>query len=111
MFIKGARSVVLSLWKVDDEATALLMTRFYQNLLGRRAGLGARVTKAAALDEAKSWLRRLSQADLDSFRSSRPLRGVEEDLAPAIRVVPGKIERPFEHPFFWAAFILIGDEN
>src|SRR5262249_4126173 len=35
---KGARSVVLSRWKVDDEATALLMVRFYQNLLGKGPG-------------------------------------------------------------------------
>src|SRR5205085_1937124 len=36
---KGSRAVCLSLWKVDDAATALLMTRFYQNLLGKRPGL------------------------------------------------------------------------
>src|SRR5207247_1857629 len=35
----GARSVVLSRWQVDDVATALLMVRFYQNLLGKREGL------------------------------------------------------------------------
>jgi CHAT domain-containing protein len=28
--------VVLSRWQVDDDATALLMARFYENLLGRR---------------------------------------------------------------------------
>src|SRR5262249_49984212 len=39
LFVKGSRSLVLSLWKVDDEATALLMEQFYQNLLGKRAGL------------------------------------------------------------------------
>ena len=38
LFAKGARSLVLSLWKVDDDATALLMTRFYQNLLGSASG-------------------------------------------------------------------------
>ena len=34
-----ARSVCLSLWKVDDTATYLLMSRFYENLLGKRDGL------------------------------------------------------------------------
>ena len=53
----GARSVCLSLWKVDDTATALLMQRFYANLLGCRPGLAAPLPKAAALREAKAWLR------------------------------------------------------
>src|SRR5262249_39691782 len=35
LFVKGARSLVLSQWRVDDKATALLMARFYQNLLGK----------------------------------------------------------------------------
>src|SRR5262249_55191140 len=60
LFVTGARSLVLSQWRVDDQATALLMTRFYQNLLGRRAGLAGPLPKAEALDEAKRWLRGLA---------------------------------------------------
>jgi CHAT domain-containing protein len=48
----GARSVVVSLWKVDDAATALLMHRFYNNLFGGRA-----MPSPRALAEAKRWLR------------------------------------------------------
>jgi tetratricopeptide (TPR) repeat protein len=64
----GAPSVVASLWKVDDEATRILVT----SLLSRyKAGLSA----AEALQAA--------QAD--------------------VRMVPG-----YAHPYYWAAFVLIG---
>jgi tetratricopeptide (TPR) repeat protein len=46
----GARATVVSLWAVDDTATALVMSRFYQEL---RAGRGA----GAALQAAQAWLR------------------------------------------------------
>ena len=61
----GSRSVVASLWKVDDAATVLLMNRLYENLLGNfnepRMGFSAKtpMPKAEALHEAKRWLRSL----------------------------------------------------
>lgn len=33
LLMSGTRSVCLSPWNVNDRATSLLMTRFYQNLL------------------------------------------------------------------------------
>lgn len=88
-FAAGAHCMLLSLWKVDDEATAILMQRFYENWRcayadardGRRAG---EMTKAEALREAKSWL-----------------RTVKDDAG----------RRRFEHPYFWSAFVLVGDAN
>src|SRR5204862_2146397 len=52
---KGARSVVMSRWQVDDTATALLMLRFYENMLGKRAELKAAMKRAEALQEARVW--------------------------------------------------------
>ncbi len=66
LLMSGARSVCLSLWKVDDTATALLMTRFYQNMLGNRPGLAKPMPKAEALQEAKQWLRSLTADEIDS---------------------------------------------
>lgn len=78
---QGARSVVLSLCPVDDGATALLMQRFYANLLGKRPGLDRPMPEAEALAEAKAWLRELGAWDaeealqgLQAASSGRPKR-------------------------------------
>ena len=80
----GARSVLASLWKVDDRATDLLMGRFYENLTGIREGRpGVRppLPKDQALAEAKQWLRLYPGADGS---------------------------RPYTHPVYWAGFVLFG---
>lgn len=85
----GAKSVVASLWKVDDQATALLMDRFYQNLSGANHHVSdgrdsEPIPKAVALAEAKSWLRNYTDA---------------------------ADKKVFAHPVYWAGFILIGDPD
>ena len=67
--LAGTETQVLSLWKVSDEATQLLMKSFYRLLL---EGEG----RGEALRQAKMRLR---------------------------------ADPRFEHPFFWAAFVLSGD--
>ena len=75
----GASSVVASLWKVDDEATAELMKRFYKNMLEEG------MTPATALREAQNsfrqdpvwsapyyWAGFTLQGD---YQVSRPTRG------------------------------------
>jgi CHAT domain-containing protein/tetratricopeptide (TPR) repeat protein len=118
LLMSGARSVCLSLWKVDDKATSLLMTRFYQNMLGKRPGLSRPLPKAEALQEAKQWLRSLTVDQVDGALAAlqrgevRPL--VREKGAPARKETPalksGTI-MPYEHPHFWAAFVLVGDPD
>ena len=116
----GARSVCLSLWKVDDTATTLLMDRFYQNLLGKRPGLEKPMGKAGALAEAKNWLRNLPSDEalkLTADMTKGVVRGKGQKALPIVAVpktddpATAKTFKPFDHTKYWAAFILIGDPN
>lgn len=70
-FYAGADSVAVSLWNVNDIATAALMKSFYQSLQQGKA-------KDEALREAKLEL----------------LKGPQ---------------RAWRHPYYWAAFVLVGE--
>jgi tetratricopeptide (TPR) repeat protein len=117
LFLAGARSVVLSLWQVDDQATALLMVRFYQNWLGKRPGLDGPMSKAEALREAKDWLRGLTieQAEVEiqklpGSEGTDKARGLMRGERPQAGGVMQEARR-FAHPYYWAGFILVGDPN
>jgi len=97
------------------------MTRFYQNLLGKRPGLESTMPKAAALADAKRWLRELSAEQAQKLAASatdgvdRGDRGKGETLKLSVRTdrEQSRVKefRPYEHPRYWSAFILVGDPN
>ncbi|OLT63217.1 hypothetical protein BJP37_10360 [Moorena bouillonii PNG] len=66
----GARSTLATIWAVNDEATAVLMNRFYQELTDTS------ISKAEALNRAQ--------------------KSILQD--------PN-----YEHPYYWAAYIMVGN--
>ncbi len=105
----GAPSVVASLWKVDDAATSLLMQRFFENLLRQHADSqrpgtkGQPMSKAAALREAKAWLRSLPP---DKVMEHLERGGISTT---SLKVVTREGAPDFSNPYYWAGFVLIGD--
>jgi CHAT domain-containing protein len=113
LFQAGSRSLVLSRWQVSDAATALLMIRFYENLLGKRAGLPAPLGRAAALREAQQWLRELPRAQAEALAkelTGGELRGSRARLNVLTSTADSK-DRLYAHPYYWSAFMLIGDPD
>ncbi|AGL19263.1 tetratricopeptide TPR_2 [Actinoplanes sp. N902-109] len=147
----GAPSVLVSLWKVDELSTAMLLEHFYREL-------GAGVPAGDALHRAQSWLRERTVTDVVEYaariRADTPAghpAAVRQALAEArIRLLAGDHtgaaavaqdaarssvaderrdaralvarasllagmaagrpdRRLYEHPYFWAPFVLVGD--
>jgi CHAT domain-containing protein len=91
------------------------MTRFYANLLGKRPGLDRPLPRAEALREAKEWLRGLSDDQVEVAVSDlergevRPMVAGPGRPKGASAAAPAPAPGRFEHPYYWAAFILVGD--
>lgn len=108
-FLHGGSSTVLStLWPVDDQATALLVSRFYRELSK------GDISPARALREAQIWLRRVTAKEL------RRLLGELKDAPPPAGPTAARLRTalraesseacPFAEPYFWAAFTISGKE-
>ena len=89
----GCRTVVASLWKVDDAATAALMTRFYEHLWV----------------EKRSPIESLRRAQLDMLEGRLPIAGASRGIGPPQAADPnGSRLGKRVHPRFWAAWSVSG---
>ena len=96
----GANTLLMSLWKVDDTATQLLMTQFYKNLL---SGMG----KYEALTAAQKYLRELKvEVKSEKTAFQQIMDGKDGKKEPGSRTV-----RKYANPYYWAAFVLLDGIN
>lgn len=108
--LAGARTLVLSLWRAPGLVTAVLLERFYENLLTKKLG------RAEALREAQVYLREVSLGELRPRWLTEAVRRQAAGHEPTLKYLQMLTEqpddvRPFRHPRYWGAFICHGDWN
>ncbi len=94
----GVKTAVASLWYVSDAATTGLMTRFY-------AELQTASFKAKAMQQAQIAMLQ-GQVSLDSNQLVGVIPGKTVPLP--VSVSQGR-DRRFVHPYYWAAFTVVGN--
>jgi CHAT domain-containing protein len=103
--LAGAKSLVMTLWEVDDLATAILMERFYRCLVPDGC------TPSEALCRAQQELRQLTVADLrEEWLCARTIHRVSagngELTAKLAQLAAADSKvRPFCAPDVWGAYI------
>jgi CHAT domain-containing protein len=92
-FLKGgAKTVMASLWRVDDYSTRLLMEKFYDNL--------AKGTATSPISKAEA----LRQAQLELLHT----KITQENYPKDYRLPRTEQNITLAHPYYWAPFILMG---
>jgi CHAT domain-containing protein len=112
LFTAGARTVVTSLWKVDDAATSVLMQQFYSNLFKKK------LTKWDALREAQLYVLNHQEA-VENYSDQLVARGIQAGKTRRLPADGSEANnaRDLSHgtrsrrasPASWAAFGLYGD--
>ncbi len=99
----GANALLMTLWEVRDDATHLLMTHFFENM-------AAGMDKHAALLDAQKYVREYEEEKIvklnDNLTSSQKKKLQKEGKKVVVQTKTRR-ERPYEHPAYWAAFILL----
>ncbi|MFZ1410738.1 MAG: CHAT domain-containing protein [Micropruina sp.] len=118
LLMAGAPAVVSTLWAVEDQSTALLMSEFYTRLLGGES-------ISAAMNGAQRWLCGLTWSELRTwvlgrqsiYAAAAAQRPEFEPISQAITAWAAQLTsaragdpnaRPYDHPYYWAAFMALG---
>ncbi|MEM9272145.1 MAG: CHAT domain-containing tetratricopeptide repeat protein [Cyanobacteria bacterium P01_F01_bin.143] len=109
--VAGSPSVVGSQWAVSDISTAILMIKFYENLMtqfesGTINNLN-QLSVSKALNSAQLWLRSVTKTDLLAWIEKFDLDAErQKELERDLRLAAN--DQPYAEPIYWAAFCAIG---
>ncbi len=99
--MRGAKSVMATLWKVADGSTAALMAEFY-----RLKKENPRMTKAEALRQAQL---AMISGRVKASGKDQGCRDVIDLKGTGGKPFDCRTDAPNSHPFFWSPFVLIGN--
>ena len=102
--LAGAACAIVTLWQVNDLATAILMVRFYELLLDLEGVCRSAGSPVAALRKARAWLRQLTEKQLDDFIKMHPRLADISDRS----TTRDDSSTPYASPQYWASFTAWG---
>lgn len=91
--LNGAGAVMASLWPVSDAATPVLMRDFYRGIM------------VEGLDKAEA----LRRAQLAMLHGGEMVATVTDRAAAALDAPDAPVKQGTDHPYFWSAFVLMGN--
>ncbi len=109
--VAGAETLVMSLWKVPDVPTAILMERLYHNLFQNQLG------RTECLEDAQAYLRNLTVGEMRNqwlTKAAIDKVSLASDASAVFLINLSKKAdsfQPFGSPRYWAAFVCIGDHR
>jgi CHAT domain-containing protein/tetratricopeptide (TPR) repeat protein len=107
--LAGTKTLVMSLWKVADLTTPIIMGRFYDNLLNKK------LPRDESLREAQLYLRGLTIKEIREKHLTTDMiaklssgnEKVEQELDQFLKLPDDTT--PFSDPIYWGAFICQGE--
>ena len=119
----GVHTMMMSLWDVNDEATGMLMTTFYEGLLqGKskqqalrdaqqrvRTFAGNSAQAQRAINEEEDYMAEVEAELSRGSRDVRPLKFLRQNGGKnnTNTAAPEEPKKPYAAPRYWAAFILL----
>lgn len=97
----GARSLLATLWPVHEIPTRLFIEHFYEMWM-------AGATKARAVQEAQRFV---ANIDINQLHARFEQYGMAPEVVlDRLRLFQAMLpdQKPFDHPYYWGGFILIG---
>lgn len=119
----GVQTMMISLWDVNDEATGMLMTSFYEGILqGKtkqqalrdaqhvvRTFTGHTAQAQRAIEDEQAYMDEVEDELSSNDRAARPLKFLRQNNGQntAATTEPDQPKMPYAAPRYWAAFILL----